>query len=257
MSDAEKNSSDPARDLLAGLKLLDAASANSVAGRIAETSRTTLWSRDFFETIKLLNDTIDSVYSVLISDGHLDSDDRDDLLQDIVRLRSLFDGNLLLKPWPEATIAGMPAGSETRTFLRTASRQLRSGNSYYGLELSDIKMINGAIEAIRADMDGVKLDKADFAREALLRGCSEVSFIVARIDLFGFSRVEQPIMELGAFLYTVSEEIRAVDGNFTRVKRSMGSLSNVFDRLYKLSKVASFVNSGYDGAQWLITHLSK
>jgi hypothetical protein len=249
--------SDPARDLIAGITLISQQRGSSAVEKISSACKVSAWSKDFFRSVKILCDLAESIHSFLLDDPSLDSQDIQSLSDDINRILNLFDGGMLNNNWGNCQQPGAPVGPETMTFLRSASRQLRSKHSYGTLSESDQNLISNTIELIRSDMGSVQLEKADFAREALLRGCDEVSFILSRIEVFGFSRIEAPIMELGAFLFTIGEELNRVDGSNAKIKKSMASLSRVYSRMYELSKIASMAKMGYDGASWLITHLNS
>lgn len=259
MTDTNREASDPARDLLRAISILESVgkSNSTVADRIGIATKTTPWKGEFFHALKLLLDSVDEMHSILSSQEGLDERDLKDLDSDVGRLRSVFQHGYLTGNLDGAVKQGQPLGPETRTFLQGASRQIRTSRNYFQPSDEDISVIRNAIEVIRTDLKDVRLEGVDFARDALLRGCNEVSFIIERIDMFGFSRLEGPTMELGAFLFTISAELQGQAGNTTAIVKSMSALSNAYAKMKELSKGYGVAKMVYDGAHWLITHLSK
>lgn len=255
MAEKSVQVSDPARDFINAIDVIESQPSVQTFKKISSALKVDPWSRNFYHGIKLLQDNLDTIASQLRDDDTLDADDHAALDQELGRIYRLFDIAILNNNWTQCCATGEPVGPEARTFLKSSSRQLRASHSYGLLDAGDLKLIVNTIEFMRADMGQVQLERADFAREALLRGCDEISFIVSRIDMFGFTRLEQPLMEIGAFLYTVTEEVRRTYGNDDHTKRSMASLSAVYERVYRLTKVIGAGKALYDGASWLITHL--
>lgn len=255
MSDKSVQVSDPARDFFNAITVFESQPSNQTFKKISSALKVDPWTRNFYHGIKLLQDNLDQIGSQLRDDNILDDEDHEVLDQDLGRIYRLFDMANLNNNWAQCCMAGEPVGPETRTFLKSSSRQLRARHSYGVMDPSDLKLIANSIELMRADMAQIQLEQADFAREALLRGCDEISFIISRLDVFGFTRLEQPLMEIGAFLYTITEEARRIHGSDDYTKRSMASLSAVYKRIYELTKIIGTGKALYDGASWLITHL--
>ncbi|GEN98458.1 hypothetical protein NSE01_02910 [Novosphingobium sediminis] len=251
----EASISDPARDVLRAMDLFDTGDGNTFAQRLSNVGKVAPWSPEFYHLIKLMQDNITSVQSLLLMEEGVDKEDEAHISQSIDLILGAFMPDCLIQNYTEAIKPNASFGSNSRTFLRSSSRTIRRFESFENVSASDIGIIESAISNIRNDMKDLQLEKADFARDALVRGCNEISFILARINILGYSRIRAPAIDLGAFIYAISRELEETNSQ-VKIVKSVHSFKEMYNRIYEMYKAASMLKLGYEGASWMLTRLA-
>jgi hypothetical protein len=235
--------SDPARDLIRAIRAIQSPSASKVMWQaFAETWGVDAWSDPYLLGLRALSANIQEVQDHL---NHEISDEADASFNSnrIGVLRQWLSLQGLGNHWNQLGQHGGSLGPETLTFLQGASQMFRGRADYYHPTDADKDSMLGSLSEIIAAFEGVTLEESDFLREALVRGCKELQFILQNIEFFGYSRLIGPSAEMLAFVYTLQRagehKHQAVD--WKKVGQSAKRFYEVLAELEKASKVFKFV----------------
>lgn len=239
MTDTEFVLTDPARELVEMLEMLQAPDSSSTGAEyLANKFGVKAWSQDFHKIIAAIMDRLAQL-SEIVSDLTLDDDFRSEMLAHINDIAVAFGPGAFQNAWRSYGIDRL--SRQNLQPLKGLSGQVRQKIAYRKLSDGEIDELLTSVAELISWLKEHQIVEQDFIRQALIEGLEGLQFRLKRLKWVGWGYALEGLRDvIAAYMLLERQELKVNENpDAEAALRKVGALiKDVYGKLQTVKTVA-------------------